>query len=76
MKKDKLIQEFEGLRIDNARSIVGGQQTGEWTYSEYWVKTNGPTGNVGDFYMDKRTLKWWDPDFGNDTIPIVNDTIQ
>lgn len=76
MKKDRLIQEFENLKIENARTIVGGQQGGEWTYQDYWVMTNGSSGVPGDFHMDKKKLKFWDPDFGNDTIPISNDTIS
>lgn len=60
MKKDKLIQEFESLKIDNASSIVGGCN---WHRTEFvrYEKTNGPTGNTNDFHMDEIV------DYMNDT---------
>lgn len=65
MKKDKLLKEFEHLKIENPRNVVGGQQSWNWTYQDYWVKTDGPSGQPNDWHLDKHTLKFQDPDFSS-----------
>lgn len=70
MKKDKLIQEFESLKIDNAGSIFGGCN---WHRTEYshWEQTNGPSGEPGDYKMDEVKTYYADPDEG-DTITNIH----
>lgn len=63
MKKDKLLEEFASLKIEDANAVVGGQQSWKWTYQERWIKTNGSSGKPGDWHMDKQVLKFKDPDF-------------
>lgn len=72
MKKDKLIQEFEGLKIDNALRIYGG------TNDHPTVVENAPTFykthqnwggiNVTIDDRDEETQTWTDPDALPDTI--------
>ena len=75
MKKDKLLEEFATLKIEDANTIVGGQESWKWTYQESWTKTNGPTGKPGDWHMDKETLRFKDPDLKIPTDTISRDTI-
>lgn len=76
MEKDKLLKEYMALKINDAHKLFGGQQPTKITELVYWVKTNGSTGQLGDWQMDKKIDYCPDPDFSptpSDTIP--QDTI-
>ena len=81
MKKDKLLEEYMALKINDAHKLFGGQQPTKRTEYSYWEKTNGSTGQAWDFQMDKKINYCPDPDFSptpSDTIPqdtIPQDTI-
>ena len=63
MKKDKLIQEFEGLEIENANRFVGGA-CAHPTESRRYEKTYGPNG-PNDWHMDEIVTFYTDPDEGD-----------
>ncbi len=76
MKKEKLIQEFEGLKIENANSFVGGKHNENFCLREIMVWTADPNGPAGNGKMDGTGLyrEIFDMDPVNDTI--VADTIS
>ncbi len=77
MKKDKLIQEFENLKIENANSFVGGKHNENFCDREIYAWTADPNGPAGNGQMDPtgRYQQVFDLDpTTNDTI--VGDTIS
>lgn len=70
MKKDKLFQEFEGLKIDNAGKIFGGEM-GDWCLREKYEWTAEPGQPAGVGHMDPTGQ--YERLF--DINPTVNDTI-
>lgn len=71
MKKDKLIQEFESLKIENANKVIGGEQSDNWCNREILEWTADPNNPPGVGHLDPtgRYMRVFDMD------PIVNDTI-
>lgn len=74
MKKDKLLEEYKALKINDSHKICGGQQSVKITELVYWQKTNGSI--PGSWQMDKKIDRCPDPDFNPTPIDsIPKDTI-